>query len=468
MKTTYCSLILGMAFSCNTLKNDGREATKEKPNIIIFIADDAGWDDSGAYGNPFIKTPTIDKLAKEGMIFNSAFLTTSSCSPSRCSIMTGLYPHNTGAAELHMPLPTDKMIFPGELQKQGYYTVSAGKWHLGPRRDEFDSIFTANEPSGAADWVRAIKTRPKEKPFFMWFAAIDPHRAYQSGIIPNPHRLDEVVVPPYLPDNDSTRKDLALYYDEITRMDSNMQMVIEELIHQGEYDNTLIIYMSDNGRPFPRDKTRLYDGGIKTPFIVSWPSYIKAGSVSNSLISAIDIGPTLCELAGAELPEIFQGKSFASLFSNPEKELNEYIFAEHNWHDYQAHERAVRNKNYLFIQNAFPHLNANPPADAARSITFQQMIRLYEQGQLTEAQLDCFIAPRHEEELYDVVKDPFQMNNLIDNEEYAEVANKMRNVLEEWKIKTDDKIPDDITPDKFERFGGDPLPNVKPRVPSSL
>jgi N-sulfoglucosamine sulfohydrolase len=462
-------LILSIVWimSCQPNKTGGQK-TNATPNIVIFIADDAAWDDSGAYGNPFIRTPNIDRLAKEGMIFNSAFLTTSSCSPSRCSIMTGLYPHNTGAAELHLPLPQDKLIFPGKLQKAGYYTVSAGKWHLGPRRDEFDSIYMANDPSGAADWVKAVQNRPKGKPFFMWLASLDPHRGYQSGIIPNPHQLNEVVVPPYLPDNDSTRKDLALYYDEISRLDHYIGLVVEELVNQGVYDNTVVIFMSDNGRPFPRDKTRLYDSGIKTPFIVRWPTVIRAGSASNALISAIDIAPTVCELAGADVPEVFQGKSFVSLFSRPDIELNEYVFAEHNWHDYQAHERSVRNHNYLFIQNAFPALNANPPADAVRSITYQEMIRLFDLGQLGEAYMDCFIAPRNGEELYDVVNDPYQMNNLIGEGAYKEVANKMRNILEEWKITTNDKLPDEITPDMYDRRNGTALPGIKVRTPGSF
>ena len=179
-----------------------------RPNFIIFIADDAAWNDSGAYGNPLIKTPNIDALARQGMRFTNAFVTTSSCSPSRCSIMTGMFPHNTGAMELHMPLPADRALFAGQLQKAGYYTASAGKWHLGPPRSEFDSIFPVREASGQADWLRALKNRPKDKPFFLWLASIDPHRPYQQGIIPNPQSPEDVVVPDYLPDNDSTRKDL--------------------------------------------------------------------------------------------------------------------------------------------------------------------------------------------------------------------------------------------------------------------
>jgi N-sulfoglucosamine sulfohydrolase len=349
-----------------------------KPNVIIIIADDAGWNDSGAYGNSGIRTPNIDRLSREGMTFTNAFLTISSCSPSRCSIMTGLYPHNTGAGELHLPLPPNKNIFPGELKKAGYYTVSSGKWHLGPDRTEFDSIFHAREASGAADWIRALQNRPKDKPFFMWLASNDPHRPYEDGIIPNPNRAADVWVPPYIPDNDSTRKDLTRYYDEITRLDSNIGKVLDELDRQGIENNTVVIFMSDNGRPFPRCKTRVYDSGVKTPLLIRWPGHIEAGSRSNSLTSSVDMAPTLCELAGVAAPKEFQGKSMVKLFSEPDAKIRDFVFAEHNWHDYQADERMVRDKRYLYVRNRLPGLNASPPADAVTSITYQEMIRLYQ------------------------------------------------------------------------------------------
>lgn len=434
--------------SCTDSKNE----KPEQPNFIVFIADDAAWNDCGPYGNQNIKTPNINKLAEEGLVFNNAFLTTSSCSPSRCSILTGRYPHSTGAAELHMPLPADQILFAGELQKAGYFTAVAGKYHIGPKRAEFDTIY-GGSPSGCEYWVEALKNRPKDKPFFLWLAALDPHRDYSPGSIPEPHRPEDVIVPPYLPDNDSTRKDLALYYDEISRMDSYIGKVMAELKNQGLDENTLVIYMTDNGRPFPRAKTRMYDSGIKTPFILRWPEKLKNG-MSDALISSIDIAPTLSELAGAEISETYQGISFLPVLENYTAETRNYIAAEHNWHDYQAHERAIRNQKYLYIRNAFPELNASPPADAVRSITYQAMIKLYKEDKLTENQLDCFIAPRFAEELYDVVNDPYQFYNLAGNPEYANALDEMRKLMDNWMVEFDDKIPKNPTPDKFDRWNG--------------
>jgi N-sulfoglucosamine sulfohydrolase len=432
--------------------NQKPEEVAEQPNFIVFIADDAAWNDCGPYGNQNIKTPNINKLAEEGVVFANAFLTTSSCSPSRCSILTGRYPHSTGAPELHMPLPANQVLFAGELQKAGYFTAVAGKYHIGPKRAEFDTIY-GGSPSGCEFWVEALQKRPKNKPFFLWLAALDPHRAYFPNTIPEPHRPEDVIVPPWLPDNDSTRKDLALYYDEISRMDSYIGEVMAELKNQGVDENTLVIYMTDNGRPFPRAKTRMYDSGIKTPFIVRWPEKLEKGTTS-ALVSSIDIAPTFCELAGAGISETFQGKSFVPVLENNSAKTRDYIAAEHNWHDYQAHERAVRNHKYLYIRNAFPELNASPPADAVRSITYQEMIKMYKAGELNENQLDCFIEPRPAEELYDVVNDPHQLYNLAENAEYADALNEMRMLLDNWIVEFNDKIPENPTPDKFDRWTG--------------
>jgi len=438
--------------SCTNQKSEEKTV---QPNFIVFIADDAAWNDCGPYGNQNIKTPNINKLAEEGVVFNNVFLTTSSCSPSRCSILTGRYPHSTGARELHMPLPAEQLLFAGKLQKAGYFTAVAGKYHIGPKRPEFDTIY-GGSPSGCEYWVEALQNRPKNKPFFLWLAALDPHRDYQPNAIPEPHRPEDVIVPPYLPDNDSTRKDLALYYDEISRMDSYIGEVMDELKKQGVDENTLMIYMSDNGQPFPRAKTRMYDSGIKTPFIVRWPAKLKKGT-AGGLISSIDIAPTFCELAGAEISETYQGKSFVPILENYSAETRDYIAAEHNWHDYQAYERAIRNRKYLYIRNAFPELNASPPADAVRSITYKEMIKMRKANNLSENQSDCFVAPRPAEELYDVVNDPWQLHNLAESTEHADALDKMRKLLENWIIEFDDNIPENPTPDKFDRWTGERL-----------
>ena len=189
-------------------------AQSNRPNFIIIIGDDIGWNDLGCYGNPTVKSPNIDQLAKEGIKFTNVFLTASSCSPSRCSIIAGRYPHNTGAAELHTPLPAGMTTLPGELKKGGYYTASAGKWHMGPNaKVDFDLVVEQGNGDGGEDqWLRVLKERPKDRPFFMWFASFDAHRDWQPDSLAEPHKAEKSIVPPYLVDAPGTRQDLAYYY----------------------------------------------------------------------------------------------------------------------------------------------------------------------------------------------------------------------------------------------------------------
>jgi len=317
----------------------------------------------------------------------------------------------------------------------------------------FDTV-VGGGASGCERWVETLQNRPKDKPFFLWLAAIDPHRPYQPNTIAEPHQPGDVVVPPYLPDVPETRKDLAMYYDEITRLDGYVGRVLDELQRQGVADNTFVLYLSDNGRPFPRCKTTVYDSGIKTPFIVRWPGRVPAGTVCDSLVSVVDIAPTIIELAGLALSPTFQGQSFAPLLKDPQATTRQYVFAEHNWHDYQAHERAVRSKQYLYIRNARPELAGTPPADAVRGFTFQAMRKLRDEGKLPPAQQGCFAVPRAAEELYDVELDPYQPMSVAADPKYAQVLQQMRGVYDEWARRTQDEAPQALTPDKFDRETG--------------
>lgn len=463
-------------------------APSARPNFIVFIADDMAWDDCGAYGNAGVRTPHLDRLAREGMRFDRAFVTASSCSPSRASILTGRYPHATGARELHWPLPDDQATFVEALRTAGYWTAAAGKWHLGESaKRRFDVVHeagtagfqlptgpaaaparmvTEKDESGCAQWVPTLRERPKDKPFFLWLAALDPHRDYEPNVISPPHRPEDVRVPPYLPDAPDTRRDLALYYDEITRLDSFVGRVLEELAAQGAADNTVVVFLSDNGRPFPRDKTTVLDSGIKTPLLVRWPARVKPGSVCRSLVSSVDLAPTFLDLAGLKPLPTFQGVSFAKLLSQPSASTRPYIFAEHNWHDYAAHERAVRDERFKYIRNAYPELNRNPPADAVRSLTFAEMKRLRDAGKLTPAQADVFTRPRPAEELYDTQQDPHELNNLAGDPKYQGELKRLRTALDRWAAETGDVPPAVRSEDEFDRETGAPLPNrVRPRLP---
>lgn len=431
-----------------------------RPNFVIFIADDMAWDDCGAYGHKNIKTPNIDRLAAEGMRFDRAYLTCSSCSPSRCSILTGRYPHATGAGELHLPLPETQTLITKPLREAGYWTAAIGKWHLGDAVAEQVDLRRESTPEkmGSA-WLRALQERPREKPFMLWAAHLDPHRPYAAGAFDPPHASSDVRVPEFLPDTPEVREDLALYYDEIGRFDAHIGMALDELKAQGVLDNTLVLVMSDNGRPFPHCKTRVHVPGARTPFVVHWPARVKPGLVSESVLSSLDIAPTILELAGLPPAASFQGVSFAAILNNPAATTRELAFVEHNWHDYRAFERGVHSREYCYVRNWLPHTPGTPPADAVKSPTFRKMLALEELGKLTEAQRECLIKPRAEEFLFDVVADPDCTRNLADDPQHAQPLLSLRNALTNWQAETEDRFPgeDALTPDGFDRQTGDRL-----------
>ncbi|MCP4849831.1 MAG: sulfatase [Verrucomicrobiaceae bacterium] len=463
----------------------------QRPNIVLIIADDLAWDDSGPYGNEQVRTPNLDKLAAEGMKFTRAILTASSCSPSRASIITGRYPHRTGAEELHWPVPAEQVTFVEKLRTAGYWTAAAGKWHLGNEvRDRFDVIrdvdtsgfqlpsgkegqagvfketTKGDAKSGCADWVSLIRERPEGRPFFLWLAALDPHRPYDEGILEQSHLPAAARVAPYHPDTFGVRREYALYYDEICRLDRYTGLVISELRKQSVLDETLVIFFSDNGRPFPRDKTTLYDSGIRTPFIIRYPPLVESGSICNRLISAVDIAPTLLEIAGVKKSDTFDGVSFAKLLANPQGlAVRSYAFAEKNWHDYEDHSRAVRGTQFKYIRNYYNDLPPTPPADAVRGVTYKALSKLHDSADLSASEGQLFWFPRPSEELYDCNVDPHELKNLAKDAAHSKTLALMREAMHKWERETGDRVPKLRTADEFDRRHGKPTPaRVRPRL----
>jgi N-sulfoglucosamine sulfohydrolase len=431
----------------------------QKPNFVLIIADDVSWDDIGCYGNRQVRTPNIDRLAENGIRLTNFFLTASSSSPSRNSIITGRYPHNTGGAELHTEPPDYMVSFPEILKKNGYYTAQAGKFHMGPyaRRgfDIINEIGKLNGDGGEELWVSCLKERSREKPFFMWFAAYDAHRQWGPNEFSGMHDPESVKPPFYLAQGGKTKADLAKYYDEIARFDHYIGLVVNELDKQGQLDNTILIIMADNGRPFPHSKTRVNDRGLKSPFIIHWPAVIKGKQqVSASLVSAIDIAPTILDLAAISVPDHIQGKSFSSLLKEPDWPFRNYLFGEHNWHDFEAHERMVRSNDFLYILNSRPQFPQMGPADAVGSPSFEELVILRDSGKLSAIQTDVFITPRSHEELYDCISDPDQLVNIASVRDHQAKLAEMRQILKEWMVETGDNIPEDITKDWYEREPG--------------
>lgn len=456
------------------------------PNVILFIADDVSWDDVGCYAtgerNTAARTPRIDQLAATGRRFDNAILTASSCSPSRSSIITGRYPHNCGrASELHQPIAAHLPWFPRLMREAGYFTAIVGKNHMTVDRPQpgestapaaFDVVkkgLTAGNRGGHAEWVQTVRERPRDKPFFFWFAALDAHRDWdgdadwREDLYGPRHAHGEGNVPPFLVDDPATRADLASYRNEVTRFDYFVGQVVDELTRQNILDDTLLIVMADNGRPFPRAKTRLHDSGMKTPFVVHWPRGVgQPGIPTKGLVSAIDIAPTILAAAGIEAADTMQGVSFLPLLADPEAEVRQVAFSEHNWHDYEAHGRSARTSDgWLYIRNRRPLLPWQGPADSVRSPAHRSLLAARDAGSLSPAQADVFLAPRPEEELYYTPDDPDQVTNLITDPTHAVDRDRMRSLLAAWTEQTRDSVPSGLSTDEHDRETGLLLPESR-------
>jgi len=452
-----------IALSCFVLAvtADRTAAAERPPNFVVFIADDQGEGDLSCYGHPVLKTANIDRLAAEGMRFDKAFLTISSCSPTRASFLTGRYPHNTGAEDLHDPLPAEQKTLSWHLGRAGYHTMSVGKWHLGDaEKRNWHEIVECDGRDTAVEAIKLLEGRPKEKPFFFWVASKDPHRPFDPDAIRSPHDPAKVVVPPYLPDHPLIRKELAQYYDEIARLDLHVGRVREELERQGVLDDTFVVYFSDNGMPFPRAKTTLYDSGIRTPLVVRYPALVPPGSVQRSLVSTIDVARTILDLAGIE-QDTTEGRSLLPLLEDPAAAGRGAIFAEANWHDFEQFTRAVRSDRFLLVRNYYWDKPLWNSVDSINAATWQGFMEMAAAGKLTPAQAFLFVEPRPFEEFYDLKSDPHSLRNVAGEPQYRDELNRHRTLLDNWRVATHDVMPDERRLDGWTRDGR-PLPHNQP------
>lgn len=411
----------------------GNPRLKNKPNFVVFVADDAGWKDFGCYGNHAIQTPNIDQLAAQGILCENAFLTAPQCSPSRISVLTGRYPHQTLTEDLHMPLPAGEEMLPTRLKRGGYFTGHMKKTHYGPEGEkQFDWY------SGELGDFSNFLDQAGSSPFFLWVGFTDPHRPYDRREDSRVHDPAKIEVPPQLVDDLETRADLNDYYDEISRMDRNIGKMIRLLDVRGILGNTLVVFFSDNGMPFPGAKGTLYDSGVGSPLIARWPGKIKAGTRSMQLISLIDLAPTILEAAGLDIPADLQGESLLPLLSGRYSEGRKYVFGERNWHNCDEHMRYVRNSRFKLIRNAYTELPLGNPADVSMSPSWYSLLERKKGGELSWEQKRVFSFPRPSVEFYDLADDPGEFNNLAGNPDFTEEIKTLGAALDQWMADTGD------------------------------
>ncbi len=433
-----------------------------KPNIILLVADDHGTDALGCYGNPVIKTPTLDKLATEGVRFTNAFCTSASCSASRSTLLTGMYNHaigHYGHAHSYHHFSTYDTVrsLPQYLADAGYHTARIGKYHLAPESVyNFREVLKCN-PRSTVEMAEMCKdVLIGKEPFFLYFCFDDPHRGapFKSDPwdIPNnfgnkpggypgetvrKYSPDNVIVPAFLPDTKETREELAEYYQSVSRIDQGISRLLQILSESGKEDNTIIIYISDNGIAFPGAKTTVYDPGIRLPCIIKTPQMGKSGIVNNAMISWVDMTPTILDFAGIN-PEEFslQGKSFKNVLTEESPEGHDKIYASHTFHEITMYYpmRVVQDRRYKLIWNIAWQLPYPFASDLWASSTWQGV---YRSGKthFGKRTVNTYMQ-RPEFELYDMINDPDELINLAKNPEYREIFIIMKEDLKEFQIRT--------------------------------
>ncbi|MFC1737562.1 sulfatase [Planctomycetota bacterium] len=421
----------------------GSEANQ--PNILWLISEDTS-PDLGCYGNELVRTPNLDKLAREGALFTNAFASSPVCSPTRSAFMTGMYQTSIGAHQ-HRSHRSDGYVLPEPVKviteyfrQAGYFTANVTTAAAGVRgTGKMDFNFSCPEPFDGTDWNQ----RRDGQPFYAQVNFNLTHRSFQRDSS-NPINPQKVSLPPYYPDHPLARRDWADYLESIQIIDAQIGRVLKRLENEGLLENTIVFYFGDHGRPHVRGKQWLYEGGIRIPLIIHWPGHIKPGLVTDELVSSIDFGPTSLNLAGIKVPGHMQGQ----VFLGPDKKTRSYIFAARDRCDETVDRiRCVRKKRYKYIRNFFPNrpytqFNAYKKYEYPL-LTLMEV--LAKRGELTAEQMGFMAATRPKEELYDLEKDPYELHNLADDSRYRQILKELRSVLNEWIEQTGDqgRIPED-------------------------
>jgi N-sulfoglucosamine sulfohydrolase len=433
-------------------------AVADARNVLLIIADDQGRD-LAAYGNPVLRTPNLDRLAARGTLFTNAFATVSSCSPSRSVIYTGLYSHSNGmhglAHDVHNQhlLPSVRTL-PQLLSAAGYRTALVGKKHILPDHAlPFDEELAPERPGNRdvafmAAQARNFMAKNANRPFLVIVGYSDPHRAPENfgntRVWPEVARQSydpaKVIVPAHLPGLPEVRRDLADYYESISRLDSGVGLLLDALRETAHSDDTLVIYMSDNGRPFPGAKTTLYDDGIHLPLIVASPGQGKRGVRSSGMVSWIDIMPTILDWTGVSSPptQRLAGRSFLPILEQADPPGWDRVFASHGFHEIQQYYpmRALRTREYKYIVNLAAPLEFPVAGDIASSPTWRAIVARPSVG-LGARTVDAFLH-RPAEELYDLRKDPAEVHNLAPDPAHRQVLERMRAEMAKFRADTRD------------------------------
>jgi N-sulfoglucosamine sulfohydrolase len=436
------------------------------PNIVLIVADDHGREAVGCYGNPVARTPNLDALAAGGVRFTNAFCTTASCAASRATILTGLQNHATGTYGhthgVHHFACFDRIrTLPALLRAGGVRTGRLGKRHYAP-----ESLFPFDwerpqHAFGRDDVAMAEAAREfvrGREPFFLHWCSMNPHRAAVleshplrpdtfgnpaaafPGDAEQPFDESAVIVPPFLPDTPAVRAELAQYYQSIARLDRGVGRLLRVLAEEGRLDNSVVLYVSDNGAAFPQAKTTLYDPGMRLPLIVRSPLHRGRGTTCDGLVTWADLTPTILELAGVAFDSAaFHGRSFAGIVDQPSPaDWREEIYAAHTFHEITNYYpmRVVRTKRHKFIYNIAWKLDYSSAADLWRSASWQAALAAGN-ARFGCRTMEAYLhRPRFE--LYDLEADPNETVNLADDPRHAALVQAFADKVRRFQEQTQD------------------------------
>ncbi|MFQ5732530.1 MAG: sulfatase [Planctomycetaceae bacterium] len=418
-------------------------AAADRPNVLLVIADDMAWNDCGPYGSRIVRTPNMDRLAKQGMTFNLAFTATAMCSPTRQQLYTGLFPVRNGAHPNHSRVKSGTKSIVHHLKKLGYRVALTGKKHIGPRAS------FPFEPG-----TRKFVTRNSKQPFCLVVASKEPHAPWNTG--PKDYDPDKISVPKNLVDNPVTRRSLAAYYSEITQFDSELGGWLKVLDDAKLAKNTIVIVTTEQGPQFPGGKWTCYDYGLHVGFIVRWPGKVKPGSRSNALVQYVDVVPTLIEAAGGNPAKVdtgragatdggrgFDGKSFLDILRGKTDAHHKYVYGVHTTNGIISGKpypiRSVRDKRYRYIRNLLP------------KATFQNIITendrqkywaAWKETAKTDPRAAALVKRyrrRPAEELYDLETDPLELHNLAADPKYRAKITELNVRLQSWMKQQGDR-----------------------------
>jgi len=486
-----CLAILALPFTAWIFTGCEKEPSRP-PNILFAIADDWGWPHAGVYGDPVVQTPAFDRVAREGILFNHAYVSAPSCTPSRNAILTGQYHWRLGpGSNLWSTLDTAIPVFPLLLEDAGYQ-IGHYRKSWGPGKLDDWERHPAGKNYNEGGFEAFLAERTDDAPFCFWLGSWDPHRPYDKGTgIASGMDPEQIRLFACFPDTQEVRSDVADYYYEVQRFDTLVARAIQLLEEHGELENTIIVVTGDNGMPFPRCKANLYDSGTRMPLAVRWGSGIRQpGRILDDFVSLSDFAPTLLELAGVEIPPVMTGKSMTRLFSSTEDGFVDEKNRGYVLHGKERHvpaqeghmggypSRAIRTHDFLYIRNFEPdrwpsgtpdYLEAAIPycwlGDCDNSPTKTYMVENREADAHHLHLWELAFGKRPAEELYDCRADPEQLVNVAGEPEYEEIREAMSaRLTEQLELTGDPRILGSGEPfDTYPYYGTGPRhPSYQP------